>query len=176
MKYNGYTLTAKDVLKIFAALSFIGILTFVVMKAAFTPIPSITTEQFATILNEEGYPAYDSIAEWTTESPGWSYKECTSYKDSSLRFDFVVFDSGTIAANKFSGIASYLTSIPHGDDYVEGVNGRESRANFNFWTLEANGRYYHLMRIDNTLFYAISTVDRESEVLKMASKLGYVGD
>lgn len=29
---------------------------------------------------------------------------------------------------------------------------------------------------DNTLFYAISTVDRESEVLKMASKLGYVGD
>ena len=75
MKYNGYTLTAKDVLKIFAALSFMGILTFVVMKAAFTPIPSITSEQFATILNEEGYPAYDSIAEWTTESPGWSYKE-----------------------------------------------------------------------------------------------------
>lgn len=174
MKYNGYTLTAKDVLKIFAALSFMGILTFVVMKAAFTPIPSITSEQFATILNEEGYPAYDSIAEWTTESPGWSYKECTSYKDSSLRFDFVVFDSGTVAANKFSSIASYLTSIPHGDDYVEGVNGRESRANFNFWTLEANGRYYHLMRIDNTLFYAISTVDRESEVLKMASKLGYI--
>lgn len=29
---------------------------------------------------------------------------------------------------------------------------------------------------DNTLFYAISTVYRESEVLKMASKLGYVGD
>uniref|UniRef100_UPI003FEE66E8 hypothetical protein n=1 Tax=Candidatus Fimenecus sp. TaxID=3022888 RepID=UPI003FEE66E8 len=29
---------------------------------------------------------------------------------------------------------------------------------------------------DNILFYAISTVDRESEVLKMASKLGYVGD
>lgn len=29
---------------------------------------------------------------------------------------------------------------------------------------------------DNTLFYAISTVGRESEVLKMASKLGYVGD
>lgn len=82
----------------------------------------------------------------------------------------------TVAANKFSSIASYLTSIPHGDDYVEGVNGRESRANFNFWTLEANGMYYHLMRIDNTLFYAISTVDRESEVLKMASKLGYVGD
>ena len=27
---------------------------------------------------------------------------------------------------------------------------------------------------DNTLFYAISTVDRESEVLKMASKVGYV--
>ncbi len=49
MKYNGYTLTAKDVLKIFAALSFMGILTFVVMKAAFTPIPSITSEQFATI-------------------------------------------------------------------------------------------------------------------------------
>ena len=29
---------------------------------------------------------------------------------------------------------------------------------------------------DNTLFNAISTVDRESEVLKMTSKLGYVGD
>ncbi len=29
---------------------------------------------------------------------------------------------------------------------------------------------------DNILFYAMSTVDRESEVLKMASKLGYVGD
>lgn len=29
---------------------------------------------------------------------------------------------------------------------------------------------------DNTLFYAISTVGRESEVLKMASKLGYVRD
>ncbi len=29
---------------------------------------------------------------------------------------------------------------------------------------------------DNILFYAISTVDRESEVLQMASKLGYVGD
>ena len=29
---------------------------------------------------------------------------------------------------------------------------------------------------DNTLFYAISTVDRESEVLKMASKVGYIGD
>lgn len=27
---------------------------------------------------------------------------------------------------------------------------------------------------DNILFYAISTVDRESEVLKMASKVGYV--
>ena len=29
---------------------------------------------------------------------------------------------------------------------------------------------------DSTLFYAISTVDRESEVLKMASKVGYIGD
>ena len=72
-------------------------------------------------------------------------------------------------------LLSGLQKVP-GDDYVEGVSGRESRANFNFWPLEANGMYYHLMRIDNTLFYAISTVDRESEVLKMASKLGYVGD
>ena len=36
---------------------------------------------------------------------------------------------------------------------------------------------YHneLLRIDNTIFYAISTTERENEVLKIAKEIGYIG-
>ena len=64
VKYKGKTITAKDIFITVGFFAFMGILTFVSFKAAFTPIPSITSEEFSKALEENGYSYYDSTSEW----------------------------------------------------------------------------------------------------------------
>lgn len=40
--------------------------------------------------------------------------------------------------------------------------------------LKAGGKYYYLMRIDNTLLYAYSDEEDSSEICGIAEELGYV--
>lgn len=177
VKYKGKTITAKDIFITVGFFAFMGILTFVSFKAAFTPIPSITSEEFSKALEENGYSYYDSTSEWLEANPGWSFDKCTSYTDSTLRLDFLVLGDAKIAMGSFSAITSKLTSIytSHRDNAVDCPYGSSRRANFIYRTLKADGMYYHLMRIDNTIFYAISTTERENEVLKIAKEIGYIG-
>ena len=52
IKYKGKTITAKDIFITVGFFAFMIILTFVLFRAAFTPIPSITSEEFSKALEE----------------------------------------------------------------------------------------------------------------------------
>ena len=95
--------------------------------------------------------------------------------DYTLWFEFFVFEDAQHAMSGYDSLTTELSQIERNytNDNID-VGGY--RANFVYRTLKAGGKYYYLMRIDNTLLYAYGDETNMDIINQIASELGYVGD
>ena len=175
-----HQLTAKDYFKLFVAFSFMGLLTFVVFKVAFIPKDDATDTQVWETLTEHGFTPTDRTTLYREERPNMMITKNITYSEKSgddytLWFEFFVFEDAQHAMNGYDFLTTELSQIERNytNDNID-VGGY--RANFVYRTLKAGGKYYYLMRIDNTLLYAYGDETNMDIINQIASELGYVGD
>lgn len=175
-----HQLTAKDYIKLFVAFSFMGLLTFVVFKVAFIPKDAATDTQVWETLTEHGFTPTDRTTLYRDERPNMMITKNITYSEKSgddytLWFEFFVFEDAQHAMNGYDFLTTELSQIERNytNDNID-VGGY--RANFVYRTLKAGGKYYYLMRIDNTLLYAYGDEANMDVINQIASELGYVGD
>lgn len=147
-------------------------------KNLMTPIDSATDTQVWDVAVAHGYSPYYLTDEYKEEYPTRGFVQTIAFVKDDLRFEFFVFDSVQSALSANRSIATEVNSIERAN-YGNCVGTDESRANFEYHTLEA-GEYskkiYYLMRIDNTVFYAYGNEEYADEIKSIAKELGYVGD
>lgn len=148
---------------------------FFLARAAMTPIDSATDTQVWDVAVAHGYSPYYLTDEYKEEYPNMGFVQNVTFTKDDLRFEFFVFESLQKTLNASSTIASEIESIKR--EYNNNcIATEESRANFYISTVKAGGKYYYLMRIDNTVFYAYGDEEYASEIRSIAKDLGYVGD
>lgn len=144
-------------------------------KTLMTPIDSATDTQVWDVAVAHGYSPYYLTDEYKEEYPTRGFVQTIAFVKDDLRFEFFVFDSVQSALSANRSIATEVNSIERAN-YGNCVGTDESRANFYVRTLRADGKYYYLMRIDNTVFYAYGNEEYADEIKSIAKELGYVGD
>lgn len=144
-------------------------------KNLMTPIDSATDEQVWDVLCAHGYEPMDRTESYIESNPTMGIEKNVTIRNDDFRVDFFVFDSMQSALSANRSIATEVNSIERAN-YGNCVGTDESRANFYVRTLRADGKYYYLMRIDNTVFYAYGNEEYADEIKSIAKELGYVGD
>lgn len=144
-------------------------------RALMTPIDSSTDTQVWDVLCARGYEPMDRTESYIESNPTMGIEKNVTIRNDNFRLDFFVFDSVQSALSANRSIATEVNSIER-LHYGNCIGTKESRANFYVRTLRADGKFYYLMRIDNTVFYAYGYEESADEINSIAKELGYVGD
>ena len=168
-----YKLTVKDYLKLFAVLAFVGGLIFFALKAAGTPIPTPTDTQVWDTLTANGYTPIDQTEQYVKDNPTMGIERNITCISDGLRAEVFIFNEQKFADAAYGSIVTDL-GYTERKYYNNNIRTGGYRANFVIYTLKAGGKYYYLMRIDNTLFYAYCDEEHISEVNSIAKELGYI--
>lgn len=144
-------------------------------RALMTPIDAATDAQVWDVAVAHGYSPYYLTDEYKEEYPTRGFIQTIAFVKDDLRFEFFVFDSVQSALSANRSIVTEVKSIER-EHYGNCIATEESRANFYIYTLRAGGKFYYLMYIDNTVFYAYGYEESADEIKSIAKELGYVGD
>lgn len=170
---QGYQYTMKDYLKIFIAFALLGGIIFFVLKATSVPMEATTETKVLDVLVAHDYTPTDRTELYIEKRPNMGIVKNITYINDPMWFEFFVFTDTDSAVGAYQTLSSDISSIER-EYYNDCVETHGYRANFMYRALTAGGKYYHLMRIDNTILYAYSDEEDSSEIYSIAEELGYV--
>ena len=126
---------------------------------------AVTTNEFINVVKSNGYEVKD-----VKDQFNYDYiKEATLAINDDYQIEFYVLDNASNAKKMFESNKQIFES------YKSGVSTEASSnvGNNSIFTLNSNGYYMYLSRIDNTLLYIRVESKYKDNVKSIVSKLGY---
>ena len=126
---------------------------------------AVTTNEFINVVKSNGYEVKD-----VKDQFNYDYiKEATLAINDDYQIEFYVLDNASNAKKMFESNKQIFES------YKSGVSTEASSnvGNNSTFTLNSNGYYMYLSRIDNTLLYIRVESKYKDNVKSIVSKLGY---
>lgn len=125
----------------------------------------ITAEQFCKLLEDRHFTVTDVSQSYDNKLVSHSYE--TNHEDYYIQFlDFKTTEQ-TISAFKSN----------EEDFENKGGNATTSKSkstnNHSYYIKNADGYYYHLVRVENTVIYIISTSDYKDDTVQFVKDCGY---
>ncbi len=126
-----------------------------------------TADEFYTIMTEKKYVIKDSKSQYLSHNEIIrSYVAAPS--DLSYQIEFLELDSDSSAKNMFASNQRIFQ-----DTSSTKVETNVSISNYSKYTLEADGKYKVISRIDKTLVYVDADIKYKDDVNKLLDELGY---
>ncbi len=126
---------------------------------------ALSLEEFNTIMEAEGYTITDATGQI---APKQITAISLALKD-SYQIEFYVFTDADTAASVYAQNKSvFEENKPSGH-----VELYKNIGNYGYYSLTADGVYYLLSRVDNTMLYAVADAAYKSEINAMVKKIGY---
>jgi len=127
----------------------------------------ITTDEFKSIAEKNGYTTTNVIEQYSNNP---QIKEATvALNSKGFQVEFYVLDEVTAAIDMYN----------HNKDIFESQKGSVTSGsnvamkNYDSYTLNSNGEYFELDRVDNTLFFAHVKKEFKDQVKDLTKQLGY---
>ena len=170
-RYGIKVSSKKDFIKLIIILALFFAIVFLVIKLATSPKSVASIEQVNELLSSRGYTVQDSTERYQTGSPGSGIVNVLTVEQDALVFQFFVFEDNDSAMNGYDVITTQINKYrtKTQDVATQGFHG-----NYIFRTLLANGKYYYLVRVGETLVYASGSESDQSEINNLIASLGYV--
>ena len=162
-------MTDKDWLKLILILLLFSLLVFAVVKAATKPTPVATSQQVEKLLTSKGYTVRDLTEKYKVS--GSSVTQNVTVEQGTLVFQFFVFEDGNSSKD---GYDKLTTEMNKRRTRTQDVETKGFHGNFIYRTLLANGKYYCLSRIGETLIYATGTENDREAINEIMFELGYL--
>ena len=126
-----------------------------------------TADEFYTIMTEKKFVIKDSKSQYLSHNEIIrSYVAAPS--DLSYQIEFLELDSDSSAKNMFASNQRIFQ-----DTSSTKVETNVSISNYSKYTLEVNGKYKVISRIDKTLVYVDADIKYKDDVNKLLDELGY---
>lgn len=126
-----------------------------------------TADEFYTIMTEKKFVIKDSKSQYLSHNEIIrSYVAAPS--DLSYQIEFLELDSDSSAKNMFASNQRIFQ-----DTSSTKVETNVSISNYSKYTLEADGKYKVISRIDKTLVYVDADIKYKDNVNKLLDELGY---
>lgn len=126
-----------------------------------------TADEFYTIMTEKKFVIKDSKSQYSSHNEIIrSYVAAPS--DLSYQIEFLELDSDSSAKNMFASNQRIFQ-----DTSSTKVETSVSAANYSKYTIEVDGKYKVISRIDKTLVYVDASKDYKDDVNKLLDELGY---
>lgn len=164
--------TVKNYLKALVACIFVGGIILLPLMIASDPKNTVTDTKVQEVLIAHGYTPTERTELYTEKRPDMGITKNISYIEDPIWFEFFVFEDSQLAINAYQSLSSDISAIER-DYYNNSTETHGYRANFMYRSLEAGGKFYYLMRIDNTLLYTYGNEELSSEIYDIAKELGY---
>ncbi|MBR2704256.1 MAG: hypothetical protein IKE91_02185 [Clostridia bacterium] len=127
-----------------------------------------TADEFYSIMTEKKFVIKDSKSEYSSHNEiVRSYVAAPS--DLSYQIEFLELDSDASAKNMFASNQRIFQDTSSSNKAESSV----SVSNYAKYTLESNGKYKVISRIDNTLVYVDAEIKYKDDVNKLLDELGY---
>ncbi len=151
---------------------FFGII-FLLFAITGKPKPVATIEQVESVLTEQGYTPIDTTETWKdhmSEDIKPCLTEAVSIQVDDIDFTFFTFSDD----NSAEGVRSYFSSWIWKNRFsTPNIEFSEGHANYLAYTLTAAGKYSLIVRIDNTVVFALSKEENASKILDIMCGIGY---
>ena len=126
----------------------------------------ITTEEFKTIAESREMITTDI----KTQYESYAYvKEATSATTPNYQVVFYVLDTVENATNMYTTNKTLFESYKGDISSYATVDMK----NYSTYSLDTNGNYYYLARVENTIFYAVVQDKYKDEIKAIVKDLGY---
>lgn len=171
-KSYGIRITSKkEALKLIIVLTLFITIVTVVVKLATAPKPVASIDQVNDLLSSRGYAIKDDTERYQKGSPTGRIVNVLTVQQEELVFQFFVFEDNNSAMNAYGIITEQINGYRTMTQDVarEGFHG-----NFIYRSLLANGKYYYLVRVGETLVYASGSESQQKEINNLIASLGYL--
>ena len=126
-----------------------------------------TADEFYNIMIEKKFVIKDSKSEYSSHNEIIrSYVAAPS--DLSYQIEFLELDSDSSAKNMFASNQRIFQ-----DTSSNKIESSVSASNYDKYTIEVDGKYKVISRIDKTLVYVDSSIQYKDNVNKLLEELGY---
>ena len=126
-----------------------------------------TADEFYTLMTEKKFVIKDSKSEYSSHNEIIkSYVAAPS--DLSYQIEFLELDSDSSAKNMFASNQRIFQ-----DTSSNKIESSVSASNYDKYTIEVDGKYKVISRIDKTLVYVDSSIQYKDNVNKLLEELGY---
>lgn len=151
---------------------FFGII-FLLFAITGKPKPVATIEQVESVLTEQGYTPVDTTEMWK-ERMAENIKPClteaVSIQVDDIDFTFFAFSDDSSA----EGVRSYFASwIWQNRFSTPNIEFSEGHGNYAAYALKAAGKYSLIVRIGNTVVFALSKEENSSKIFDIMCAIGY---
>ena len=148
---------------------FLGILCFLMifMLTGCKDKIALSAEEFKSKVENNGYTAYDVTDQYSEYE--YIKTGMVALNSSNYQIEFYVLDNESNAKRMFDDNKSKFESSQSGVS----SHSEASLKNYSTYTLNSNGKYMHLCRVDNTLLYVDIDETYKDQVKDLVNKLGY---
>lgn len=129
---------------------------------------AVTPDDFATAVEDLGFEVFDDTADYNTDV-GITTSIYGVDDDHTESYEFYVFESVDAANAQMDSMQQQIENMDASDKSQSTMSGN----NYSVLKVTADGVYYHVCAVDNTLFYGSSVVAKKSNIEEFAKKLGY---
>jgi hypothetical protein len=157
----------RDLIKVILTLVIFAAIVVTVVGLSTRPKEAPTEKQVYDLLSSKGYTVEDQTERYTKNEKSTVIKNLTVEQD-GLVFQYFVFENGNAAQNGYDNVTTELNKKR---TITQDVETHGFRGNFIFRTLLANGEYYYLSRIGNTLVYATGDESLQNEINGIMNEL-----
>lgn len=168
-KFNSVAFFLKMI--VLTALMF-GTATLPMFFQAANPKTPLNDVDFWHTLEEKGYLISDLTVACNNKYPDKNISKYISADYGNLSVDFMAFEDLKSANSGYYNVVNTMSSrlIKNGEVKLESAG---SKSNFQYYKLETDKKYAHIMRIENTIVAADSPIARQGEIISIVNKLGY---
>lgn len=149
------------------------VLAIVLISASSTPLESAQEEKVRETLTEYGFELQDIAADYLKTHPYAGMKNYLTCNKENFEFNFYIFLNEKYAQEGYSNLSSQIDTKKL---KYPNVQTGKARGNYAVRTLMVDDEYFYLMRIGNTLLFAVGNKENMNIINSIASDLGYVAD
>ncbi len=144
------------------------LITIVILATAGCGKKAITEDGFTSAVEGIGLSVNDDT-ETYSDTAGITKSLYGVKDDRSESYEFYRFKTPEDAGVQFDSLRIQIGDAEAEDKVEVNLSGK----NYSLYKADVDGLYYHVCRIDNTLFFGSSVKDKKKEIEDFAKKIGY---
>ena len=160
---------SKKILPTLIFLIIFGSVCYLLFSWAFQSKTPATAEQVWDVMIAQGHTPYDVTEQYYKNS--LFVKKCIAFQEDDLHFQFLILSDKSSADGMYIEYISRIRSKTLGRPQVE---HHTSYPNFGVYTVEADGKYYVSIFVENTAIYAYCDAENMDVINDIRRVIGYV--